>query len=131
MPSSLHAQMTRKAISPRFATRIFLNMICLRRPAWDDLSGGLIELTSVEQCPSFCRADSEQFLAVFDGLTVGNEFLDQLSGHIAFNFVHQFHRFDNAQYLAHIQRIAYFDKWWRTRRRGFVKSAHDRRLHNV
>src|SRR5260370_5160650 len=27
MPSSLHAQMTRRAISPRLATRIFLNMI--------------------------------------------------------------------------------------------------------
>jgi hypothetical protein len=31
----LHAQMTRNAISPRFATRIFLNM-----SAWDDLTRG-------------------------------------------------------------------------------------------
>src|SRR5271166_845924 len=35
MPSSLHAQMTRRAISPRFAIRIFLNIQII----WSDQCG--------------------------------------------------------------------------------------------
>jgi hypothetical protein len=64
----------------------------------------------VEQRPSFCRPDGEQFLTILDGLAVGDELLDQLSRHVAFDFVHQFHRFNNAQNLAHFQGIANFDE---------------------
>ena len=49
MPSSLQAQMTLKAISPRFAIRIFLNM-----------QGYLL----------FTDADGEERLAIFHGLVV-------------------------------------------------------------
>src|SRR5208337_2845430 len=59
---------------------------------------------------SFHWPDGKQFLAVLDGLAVGDELLDQLSRHVTFDFVHQLHRFDNAQYLAHFQPVADLDK---------------------
>src|SRR3954463_13652258 len=74
MPSSLQAQITRRAISPRLAMRTFLNMS--RR---------------------LLRTNREQRLAVLDWLAVGREFLHHFAGHVTFNLVHQLHRFDDAE----------------------------------
>src|SRR5271157_146632 len=145
MPSSLHAQMTRSAISPRFATRIFLNIRVFfefrRIGSSDDRAIGSSKTTapifdhpmtrSPDEPISFRWPDGEQFLAILDGLAVSDKFLDQFSRRVALDFVHQLHRFNNAQNLAHFQPIADFDEGWRSGRRRFVEGAHDRRLHNV
>src|SRR5580693_10481816 len=77
---------------------------------------------------SFCRTDGEQFLSVLDGLSIRNELLDQLSRNVAFDFVHQFHRFHNAQHLPYFELIAFLDEGRRPRRGRFVESANDGRL---
>src|SRR5690606_34202540 len=77
MPISRHARCTRSAISPRLAIRIFSNM-----------SEGLF--------------DDEQRLAVFDRLAVLDQDLGDGSGELRLDLVHQFHRFDDAQRVAHL-----------------------------
>src|SRR5687767_10475222 len=79
MPSSRQAWMTRRAISPRFAIRIFLNM------RWSPLSGGL---------------DREQALAVLDRLAVLHVHLDDFPVAFGVDLVHELHRLDDAQHLA-------------------------------
>src|SRR5215475_13456988 len=74
IPNSLHAQMTRRAISPRLATRIFLN-----------IEGRRLLLAA--------RPDSKQRLPVLHGLPVLRENSQHLSAHVGFNLVHQFHGF--------------------------------------
>src|SRR4029079_6960237 len=79
MPSSRHAWMTRSAISPRLAIRIFLNI--LREP------------------PRLLRADGEERLAEFHWLGVlWVNLYDDAVG-VALDFVHQLHRLDDAQHL--------------------------------
>src|SRR3954447_6034489 len=77
MPRSLQAQMTRSAISPRLAIRIFLNM---RR--------------------GLARANGAQCFAVLHWASVLHQFVNQSSGDLRLDFIHQFHRFDDAQHLA-------------------------------
>src|SRR5215203_1002556 len=79
MPSSRQAQMTRSAISPRFAIRIFLNMSCRCRPAREDLS-------------SIGRPDGEQPLAVLHRLAVFHVGADDLAVVFGGDLVHQLHR---------------------------------------
>src|SRR5256885_4805585 len=89
MPSSRQAQMMRRAISPRLAIRIFLNME--RRRARS------------------CRrgfADLEQRLPVLHGLPVGHERLEDLAVAIRFDLVHQLHRLDDAQNLSLLHLVA-------------------------
>src|SRR5271165_1681385 len=140
MPSSLHAQITRNAISPRFATRIFLNMMWKLSVVSSQLSGktwrlhrsrSFFDRSKLGAESLFCWPDGEQFLAVLDGLAVGDELFDQLPGYVAFDFVHQFHGFNDAQYLADLQGIADLDERRRTRRRRLVKGPDNRRLHNM
>src|SRR5215475_7380152 len=76
IPSSLHAQMTRRAISPRLATRILLN-----------IRVGLLLAA---------RPDSEQRLPVFHRLTVLCKNPKHFPAHIGLNLVHQLHRFHDA-----------------------------------
>src|SRR3954465_10106601 len=73
IPSSRQAQMTRSAISPRLAMRIFLNM-----------SGG---------------PDREQPLAVLHRLAVLHVGVDDLAVVLGRDLVHQFHRLDDAEHL--------------------------------
>src|SRR3954470_14486507 len=72
MPSSRQARWMRRAISPRFAIRIFSNM------------------------PS---ADDEQRLAVLDGLAVLDQHRLHYSRGVRFNLVHQLHGLDDADCL--------------------------------
>src|SRR5690348_13134233 len=73
-PISLHARITRNAISPRFAIRTFLNMMS--------------------------RRDLEQRLAVLDGSAVLDEDSDDRARSIGLDLVHELHRLDDAQHLA-------------------------------
>src|SRR6516164_5740064 len=77
IPNSLQAQMTRRAISPRLATRIFRNIVRRRLT----LPAG---------------SNPEQRLSILDGLPVFHKNAEYFSTDIRFNFVHQFHGFHNA-----------------------------------
>src|SRR4249920_708731 len=82
IPSSRQARWTRRAISPRFAISIFSNM---RDSGWAVRHGAGRAVLS----------DYEQWLAVFDRLAVfDQDFLDDATL-VSFDFVQQFHRFDD------------------------------------
>src|SRR4051812_40926020 len=85
-PSSRQARMTRRAISPRLAMRTFLNT-----PVSDGAEG--LESASG-------RVDAEQWLSELHRLPVPHEDLQDLSGDLRFDLVHQLHRFDDAEHLA-------------------------------
>src|SRR5713226_3307704 len=92
MPSSLHAQITRSAISPRLAMRILRN----------------IGVRSAGRRLFLSRwADGEQRLAVFHRLAVLHEDAHHVPAHFAFDLVHQLHGFDDAEHLAHLDGIAH------------------------
>src|SRR5581483_8401710 len=110
MPSSLQAQMTRRAISPRFAIRIFWNMR---------------ERSTARQYSIF-GTDQEQRLTVLHRLAVIHQPLHQFAAHIGFDLVHELHGFDDAQDLSHRDLVARFDEWRRARRRRFVEGPHNR-----
>src|SRR5689334_8781919 len=99
IPSSLQAQMTRTAISPRLAIRIFLNC-----------------------------ADGKQSLPVLYRLSVHHQLAFDDARGLRFDLVHQLHRFDDAQDLAGLDALAHPYEWRRARRRALVKRAHDGRL---
>src|ERR1700678_3318629 len=107
MPSSLQALMMRSAISPRLAIRTLRNMGNLGGP------------------------NRKQRLAVLDGLAVVHQALDDLTGSVGFNLIHQLHRFYDADDLAFFDAVAVGDKSRRSRRRRLVKGADDRRFKNV
>jgi hypothetical protein len=59
----------------------------------------------------------EEWLTELDGLTVGDETFDDFAGDIRLDFVHQLHRFDNADYLPFFDAVAGSDKGSRAWRR--------------
>src|ERR1700722_1958015 len=81
IPSSLQAQMTRSAISPRLATRIFWNIGLGRR------------------LPLAARADAEERLAVFDRLPVFDKDAYQFAAFVRLDFIHKLHGLDDAEGL--------------------------------
>src|ERR1700689_3416713 len=99
MPRSLQAQMTRRAISPRFAIRIFLN-----------------------------GPDAKEGFSVFDCLAVLHEFTLDDTGDIGLDFVHELHRFDDAEHFAGRDMLADAYERGGVGRGGFVESADDRTL---
>src|SRR6185295_15860286 len=80
IPSSLHAHRTRRAISPRFAMRIFLNKL---------------------------GPDSEEGLAVLHGLAVVVVDLHDFPRHLALDLVHELHGFDDAEHLPDLDVVAH------------------------
>src|SRR3954463_8074858 len=96
--------MTRSAISPRWAMRIFLNM-----------SGG---------------PDREQPLAVLHRLAVLHVGVYDLAVVLGRDLVHQFHRLDDAEHLVFLDALPDFDERRRARLRASVEGADDRRLHD-
>src|SRR5262249_39594238 len=100
IPSSLQAQMTRTAISPRLAMRIFLN-----------------------------RTDGKQSLTVLHGLSAYDELTFDYARSLRFDLVHQLHRFDDAEHLPRLYPFVYAHKRWRARRRTLIECAHDGGLH--
>src|SRR5262249_23256126 len=121
MPNSLQAQITRKAISPRLAIRIFLNMkkavryelratrlkaillkvrvsvACAERVAQSAQlkHKKARSIRAPKSTRSFLRPDGKKLLPVLDRLAVAAEFLHNFAGHIRLNFIEQLHRFDD------------------------------------
>src|ERR1700692_2812554 len=137
MPSSLHAQMTRRAISPRFAISIFLNirdssvrtaasavqpgtarlsLRLLRREKAREGARLIVHQKGGSHHASLFRPDGEQLLAVFNGLAVAPHLLDDLAGYVRLNLIQQLHRLDDAQHLAYFNGIPDLHKGRRTRR---------------
>src|SRR6185436_14910003 len=85
IPSSRQARMTRRAISPRLAMRIFLNIA----------SG---------------RFDAEQRLPELHRLPVLHQDLGDLPGLVGLDLVHQLHRLDDAEDLALPHHRAHLDE---------------------
>src|SRR5271155_4948271 len=109
MPSSLQAQMTRSAISPRLAIRTFRNIYRSNLPG----------------------TQGEERLAVFDRLAALNEALDDLTGGVGLDLVHELHGFDDAENLSVLDLIADFHKGRRARRGRLIEGADDGRLDDV
>src|SRR5882724_6537943 len=89
--SSLQARMMRTAISPRFAIKIFSNIWHCYYQQPDNVCPGRV--------PPACgdlRSNLEQWLAEFDGLGVLDQDLSHHSFGFSLDFVHDFHRLDNA-----------------------------------
>src|SRR5260370_9436973 len=91
MPSSLAAQMTRRAISPRLAIRIFRNI------RWVNYASRALRSA---------RPNRKQRLAVFHRTAVLHELGRDDAGHLPLDFIHKLHRFDDAQDLAGLDAIA-------------------------
>ena len=106
IPSSLQAQMTRRAISPRLAMRIFLNM----------------------SAPQGRMA--EQGLAVLHGLAVLVVDLHDLPRHLGLDLVHELHGFDDAEHLAHLDLVADAHEGGGVGVGRPVEGAHDGALHH-
>src|SRR5512140_2294204 len=110
IPSSLQAQMTRSAISPRFAIRIFLNM---------------------DERVVLPLSDGEKRLAVFHRLPVLDQFLDDLAAGVGLDLVHQLHRLHDAQHLSGLYVVSRLHEWRGPRGRRIVERPYDGRLHQV
>src|SRR4051795_11863008 len=97
MPSSRHAWMMRRAISPRLAISIFLNITvhavtdvgheARRQDTW---------LTGVTSQ----RFDRDQALAILHGLPVLDVRLDELTLRLGGDLVHELHGLDDTEHLA-------------------------------
>src|SRR5512139_2755681 len=83
-PSSLAAQMTRRAISPRLAIRIFRN-----------------------KTGSALRPDAEERLPVLHRLAVLVVDPHHLARRLRLDLVHQLHGFDDAEHLAGLDAVPY------------------------
>src|SRR3954467_6577500 len=99
MPNSLQAVMTRTAISPRLAMRIFLN-----------------------------RTDGKQRLPVLHRLPVQHEFALENAGMLGFDLVHELHRLDDAEHFARLNAFAYGYERRCVGRCSFVKCADNGRF---
>src|ERR1700693_5472710 len=104
MPRSLQAQMTRSAISPRLAMRIFWNMAGFLR-----LPGG----------------NREQGLTVLHRAFVFHQLGEDGAAYFGLYFVHKLHRFDDAENLAGLDRVTPLDKRRRVGRWSVVVGADD------
>src|ERR1700680_4283119 len=111
MPSSRHAKMTRRATSPRFAMRIFLNI-----------------LTPGAAAPSLRRPDGEEPLPVLYGLPAFDVDIDDLAVVLRVDLVHQLHRLDDAEHLPLRHRRPDLDEGRRTRLRRAIEGTDDRRI---
>src|SRR5690606_33786109 len=98
IPSSRQAMITRSAISPRLAIRIFLNM----------------------------RLDGEETLAVLDRLAVLNVALHDLAVDLGVDLVHQLHRLDDAEHLPFLDDVADLGEGPRARFRRTIEGTNDR-----
>src|ERR1035438_3183151 len=140
IPSSLQAQMTRKAISPRFAMRILLNMeenkSNARQKAKGKRQNAKVKKRAFFLPFAFCLLpfafclghrpvsfswyrsvmpqlrlpDRKERLSILHGLSVIDQTLDHFAGDVRFDFVHQLHRFHDAQHLAALHALADADE---------------------
>src|SRR5215208_2659038 len=95
MPSSLHARITRRAISPRLATKTFLNTGVLRLlAAGTDLGGGF-------------GVNQEQRLAILDGLRALRQNFYDAPVDFRLNLVHELHGFHDTQDLSFFDQVTF------------------------
>src|SRR5690242_7442377 len=111
MPISLQARMTRSAISPRLAMRIFLN------------TGG--PLTVEYRSGRRRRVDQEERLSILDWFRALRQNLVDATIHLRFDFIHELHRFDDAQHLPLFHEIALIDVGVGIGRRRPVKRSNN------
>src|SRR5215475_14181208 len=104
-PSSRQARMTRRAISPRLAMRIFLNI--------SD------------------RLDAEQRLPELHRLPVLDQDLGDLPRLVGLDLVHQLHRLNDAEDLALLHHRAHLDEGRLIRRGRAVEGADEGRVDQV
>src|SRR5450432_5816 len=109
IPSSLQAQMTRRAISPRLATRIFWNMA---------VEGARLLLPA--------GSDAEKRLPVLHRLPVFHVHANHFSAGVRLDFVHQLHGFHDAERLPAFHVPTHLHKRLRARARRAIKSPHNR-----
>src|SRR5688572_18251770 len=102
MPSSRHAWMMRRAISPRLAIRIFLN----------------IELSSCSR-----GLDGEEPFPVLHRLTVLDVGLDQLAVALGVDLVHELHGFDDAKHLPLVHHLPELSEGFGARLRRAIEGA--------
>src|SRR5262245_18611072 len=103
MPSSWQARITRRAVSPRLAIRIFLNM-------------------------SLPEAHLEERLAVLDGLGVLDQAGDDGAIDLGLDLVHELHRLDDAEHLPLLHLLAHLDEGRGVGAGGAIEGAHERRV---
>src|SRR5713101_7789081 len=109
-PISLHARMTRRAISPRLAMRT-LEIMKKLSVVGCELSGGDNREPTNDNAPKGAsNPHGEQLLTVFHRLSVLRIDLDDFTVDVGFDFVHQLHRFDDAKDLPLADVIADGDK---------------------
>src|SRR5688572_928751 len=106
MPSSLQARMMRRAISPRFATRMRWNI-------------------DRELSPAESRLDQEERLVELDRLLVLDEDLDDGPGHLRLDLVEDLHRLDEAEDGLGRHLVAHLHERLRARRRRAVERPDD------
>src|SRR6476619_3080343 len=127
MPSSRQAKMTRKATSPRFAIRIFLNITARLMPRPLSWLGATLSLSKGR---SSHRPDGEEPLAILHRLAVFDVDVHDFAVVLGIDLVHQLHRFDDAEHLPLAHGGAYFDKRRRARFGRPIERADDRRFHH-
>src|SRR5260370_7833486 len=145
MPSSLHAQMTRSAISPRFAISIFLNISDQLRgqPALGYPPGAarLFQCVSSDakkrarRAPglpknvtpaSLLRPYRKQLLPIFDGLAVAPHLLHDFTRHVRFNLIHPFHSPTIPHHTPDFDNVSNLYEWRRARGGRLLKPSHYR-----
>src|SRR5450631_90523 len=125
MPSSLHAQITRSAISPRLAISIFLNILrivwgqppSVVRPGeapqvnffWKHKAARCWRAARTA-ADSFLRPNHKQILPVLNRLAVDRQLLDDLSGNVRFNLVEQLHCLNDAEDLPQFHHVSRLHK---------------------
>src|SRR5436190_2866064 len=143
IPSSRQAKMIRRATSPRFAIRIFLNIQyrteqapplhrrAARAPPLHRRAEQAPPLQRrAEQAPPLLCSDGEQAFAILDGLSVLDIDVHHFAIVLRVDFVHQFHRPDDAKDLALAHRRSNLDERGRPGFRRAIEGAHDWRLHH-
>lgn len=70
--------------------------------------------------------NSEKRLPVFHGLAIFDEYSHDFTRNVSFNFIHQFHRFDDAKHLPRVHLRAHVDKRPSARSGRGIKRPHNR-----
>src|ERR1700693_6364631 len=141
MPSSRHAEMMRRAISPRLAIRIFLNirrretLNVKRKTEPEDLVSQAVPSSSlyVLRFTTLLRRESysEELLSVFDRLPAAGIDLDDLPLHVRFDLVHELHGLDDAEDLSPGDLLPHLGEGVGFGRRSAIEGPDDRRSDDV
>src|SRR5438034_1019142 len=130
MPISLQERMTLRAISPRFATSIFLNIFLVASPYFEAARycACASRRARIRSAHGLSRADGEKPFAILDRLTVFHQDTDDLTRHLRFDFVHEFHCLDDADNGTFFDEIADRYESLGGGSRRFIEGTDDRRL---